>query len=303
MEISTARQSREIDRLPVYVHNDVQGDSKGMTAFSLGLRELGELDSLSRLESPMHRADPRAKLLVTFLFLTAVVSINRYEIVDLLPFAAFPLLTCVVGQVPFSFIARKLLFTAPFILIFGAFNPIFDTAPIQVLGGIALSGGWISYMSIVIKFQLTVAAAFALIAVTGMNPLCGAALRIGVPKLFVTQLALLYRYLFVLSAEAQRMQRAAALRSPGRNGMSLSLFGSLVGHLLLRTLDRAQRIYLAMRCRGFDDRFPLLCPMKIRRSDGLFVIGWTSFFVAVRFLHLPDLIGRVVLLAISSVNS
>jgi len=266
-----------------------------MTRLHTGALEIGELDALSRRDSSAHRLDPRAKLLATAVFLATVVSWGRYEIVGLLPLAAFPLVLGAIGRVPCGFVARKLLIAAPFVLVLGAFNPIFDTAPRELAAGIEISGGWISYLSIVLRFGLTVAAALALVAVTGMNRLCAAASILGAPRIFVTQLALLYRYLFVLAAQAQRMSRAAELRAPGRRRMSIALFGSLVGHLLLRTFDRAQRIHLAMRCRGFDGDIPLVRPMRFGPWDAAFLAGWIAFFAAVRVFRLPDLLGGLVL--------
>jgi len=265
-----------------------------MTGLHTGALEIGELDALSRRDSPAHRLDPRAKLIATAAFLATAVSWGRYEIVGLVPLAAFPLLLCAIGRVPFGFVARKLLIAAPLVLVLGAFNPIFDTAPRELVAGFEISGGWISYLSIILRFGLTVGAALALVAVTGMNPVCAAAQRLGAPRIFVSQLALLYRYLFVLAAQVQRMQRAAALRAPGRKRLSLALFGSLVGHLLLRTLDRAQRIHLAMRCRGFDGQIPLLRAMRFGLVDAAFVAGWIAFFAAVRFFDLPEIVGRLV---------
>ena len=46
--------------------------------------------------------------------------------------------------------------------------------------------------------------------------------------------------------------RRGALRSFGRRGMGWRVYGQMLGQLLLRTFARAQRIYLAMKCRGFD---------------------------------------------------
>ena len=68
----------------------------------------------------------------------------------------------------------------------------------------------------------------------------------------VTQLLLLYRYIFVLGDEARRMAQARRLRSFGRRGMGWRVYGQMLGQLLLRTFARAQRIYLAMKARGFD---------------------------------------------------
>jgi cobalt/nickel transport system permease protein len=266
-----------------------------MASLHTGALEMGALEALSRQDSAVHRLDPRAKLLATIAFLAVVVSWGRYEVLGLVPFAAFPLVLCAAGRVPFGFVARKLLIAAPFVLLLGAFNPIFDTAPRELAGGVAISGGWMSYLSIVLRFALTVAAAIALVAVTGMNPVCAAAERLGAPRIFVSQLALLYRYLFVLAAQAQRMQRASELRAPGRRRLPIALFGSLVGHLLLRTLDRAQRIHVAMRCRGFEGQIPLLRPMRFGPADAAFLAAWIAFFAAVRFLHLPEIIGRLAL--------
>jgi cobalt/nickel transport system permease protein len=260
-----------------------------------GALEIGELDALSRRDSPAHRLDPRAKLLATIAFLAVVVSWGRYEILGLVPFAAFPLVLCVAGRVPFGFVARKLLIAAPFVLVLGAFNPIFDAAPRELAAGVAIPGGWISYLSILLRFGLTVGAALALVAVTGMNPVCAAAERLGAPRMFVTQLALLYRYLFVLAAQSQRMHRASELRAPGRRRLPLALFGSLMGHLLLRTLDRAQRIHVAMRCRGFDGEIPLLRPMRFGLTDATFLAVWIAFFAAVRFFDLSGIVGRLAL--------
>jgi cobalt/nickel transport system permease protein len=266
-----------------------------MVSLHTGALEIGTLDAISRRDSPAHRLDPRAKLLATIAFLAVVVSWGRYEILGLVPFAAFPLVLCAAGRVPFGFVAHKLLIAAPFVLVLGAFNPIFDTVPRELATGIEIPGGWISYLSILLRFGLTVGAALALVAVTGMNPVCAAAERLGAPRIFVAQLALLYRYLFVLAAQAQRMQRAAELRAPGWKRPSIALFGSLVGHLLLRTLDRAQRIHLAMRCRGFDGQIPLLRPMRFGPRDAVFLAAWIAFFAAVRFFDLSDIVGRFAL--------
>ena len=48
------------------------------------------------------------------------------------------------------------------------------------------------------------------------------------------------------------MGQARRLRSFGRRGMGWRVYGQMLGQLLLRTFARAQRIYLAMKCRGFD---------------------------------------------------
>ena len=37
--------------------------------------------------------------------------------------------------------------------------------------------------------------------------------------------------------------------------------------LLVRSLERAERVLCAMKCRGFSDRFPVLDALHFRRID------------------------------------
>ena len=133
----------------------------------------------------------------------------------------------------------------------GIANPLFDQAAVPIAPGLSIAAGWLSFLSIVLRFLLTTAAALLLVASTGMPAIAEALRQLRLPAVFVTQLQLLYRYLFLLGDEALRMERARDLRSCGRRGTGLWVGGTLLGALLLRTLARATRIHDAMLLRGF----------------------------------------------------
>jgi cobalt/nickel transport system permease protein len=88
-----------------------------------------------------------------------------------------------------------------------------------------------------------------------------------------------------------RLVRARALRSFSGRGHGWRIFGHLVGQLLLRTLARAQRIHLAMLCRGFDGEIRINRTLRIGRREVAFVLGWCSLFLLLRCVHLPRLLG------------
>ena len=77
--------------------------------------------------------------------------------------------------------------------------------------------------------------------------------RARVPAILVSILALMYRYLFVLVDEAQRMRRARASRTfrPGRWWRWHAL-ATVIGQLFVRSTERAERIYAAMIARGWS---------------------------------------------------
>ena len=77
--------------------------------------------------------------------------------------------------------------------------------------------------------------------------------------------------------------------------MGMRVYGSMLGSLLLRTLDRAQRIHLAMSCRGFDGHIRTIRSLAIQPADMVFVGGWAAFFLAARLYNLPRLLGSFVM--------
>jgi cobalt/nickel transport system permease protein len=265
-----------------------------MTGNENQLFSLNYLDILSRQDTAMHRLDPRAKVLTVCAFIIAVVSFGKYEVSALLPFFLFPAVIIGSGNLPAVYLAQKILVILPFALLIGIANPVFDREVQLRIGAVAVSGGWISCCSIVLRFVLTALAALILIATTGFTGVCAVLERFGLPRVFTVQLLFIHRYLFVLTDEAARMSRARALRSFGIRGMRLKTFCPLVGHLLLRTIDRAQRIYLAMVSRGFSGSFKVSSTLCFGRREAAFTAGWIAAFILLRLVNLPQALGRAV---------
>ena len=255
--------------------------------------DIGYVDTLSSQQTAVHQLDPRAKLLTTLVFVVTVVSFDKYEISSLIPFFIYPVVLCAIGNIPPSFLIKKLVLVSPFAILLGIFNPLLDREILIRLGGLEISGGWVSFASILIRFVLTVGVALTLIAVTGFNAVCMALEKLKVPKIFVVQLLFLHRYMFVLVDEAARIFRARSLRSFGGEGSGIKSFGSIVGQLLLRTIDRAQRIYLAMSCRGFEGHIHVMRKQRIGSREVGFIVGWSLIFILMRFYNLPVLMGRI----------
>ncbi len=253
----------------------------------------GALDDLAGGDSPVHRLDPRAKVLATAAFIVAVASFGRYEVAALVPFALFPVALLALGGIPAGFILRRMLAALPFVLVLAALNPVLDRAPMAALGPVTVSGGWVSFASILLRFALTVGAALVLAATTGMDGVCTGLERLGAPRALTQQVAFLHRYAFVLGSEAVRIHRARSLRAFGRK-VSPREFAFLAGHLLLRAWDRARRIHVAMLSRGYDGHLPTRRALVWRRRDVVFAAGWVGLFVVLRLWNLPRLLGELV---------
>lgn len=258
------------------------------------LDHLRRLDDLAQADTFLHRLHPAVKILVTAAFLITLASYGKYDLASMLPLALYPAAMIGIGRLPWGYFAERLLFLAPFVLMLALANPLLDPAPAIWLGPWTVSGGWLSCLSILLRFVLAVTAVLILVASTGMNDIGAALRRAGVPSVLVLQLLLLYRYLSLLLEEAYRLEQSYVLRAGGSSGIAPRAWGSLAGLLLLRTYSRAQRIYEAMLCRGFDGRLHFGRDRNLSGSSLGYLGFWLAYFVLARGDNLPARLGTLI---------
>jgi len=239
-----------------------------------------------------HKIDPRAKLLVTIIFIGMVLSYHKYEVISLIPFFSYPLIFILGGKIPFKLVFKRALLVSPFVLLIAIFNPFLDRAALYTLNGLEISGGLVSFFSIILRFFLTISSIIILLASTKFETFCFSLQKLKAPSIFVVQLLLMWRYIFVLLEETARMVRAYFLRNFNlKKGIKFRIYIYILGNLLLRSLARAQRIYLAMLSRGFQGKIMIIDDQKFGVREIFYVSGWTLFFVGLRFLNLPYKMG------------
>ena len=248
------------------------------------------LDELSKRGVGLSRIHPLTQLATTFAFLIIVVSFDAREITGLLPLVLFPSILFIVNEIPLKPILLRLAFALPFVLGIGILNPLFDRQPI-IIGTLTLARGWFTFLSIFMKGILTILAALLLLSSCGLPNLAKSLRILKVPKFLVLQLLLTYRYITVLMEEVFRILTAYALRAPGQKGVGYKAWGSLLGQLLLRTFDRAERIYQAMRLRGFDGDYSDKPIGRIKPGDIFYGLFWISYFLLARWMNIPEFLG------------
>ena len=258
-------------------------------------RAYDELDTLERLArggSLIHRLDARTKILVTGAYLLCLLSVPVHDLPVLLGMAVFPVFWTVWSGINASFLLKRACLTLPFAVLIGIFNPLFDTSPAMRLGAWTVTGGWISFASIVLRAVLAAWAALLLLTTTGFFSLCRGLRQMKVPAVFTTQLLFVFRYIFVIAEEAMRMLRARALRNPQRRRETLGHWSSLVGTLLLRSFERAERLHQALLSRGFTGEFRIRGREWFAWRDALFLLLVLGLLLVLRFGHPAERIGR-----------
>ena len=262
--------------------------------------EFRSLDTSANQDQWMNRLHPLVKLFLTILYITVTVSFSRYQLAGLLCMAIYPLVGFTVGEISFAGCLKRLRIVLPLVCMVGIFNPLFDREVVLHIGSLAVTGGVLSMITLMIKGVLTVLASYLLIVTTSIEKICHALRLIHVPKVLVTEILLIYRYVTVLLSEAGRITKAYSLRAPGQKGVAFKAWGPLLGQMLLRSMDRAEVLYESMCIRGFNGEFPggaertpadSAGARRARRASLCWLFFWTAVFLIIRFVPLAEWLG------------
>jgi len=257
-------------------------------------KALREIDTLSRKASEdnfCNNIHPLVKLILTITYISVTASFNKYDFYGLISLSIFPLIVFISGRLSFKETLYRLRVVIPFVVFIGLFNPILDREVFREINGFVITGGMISFVTLVIKGLLTVFASYFFIATTTIEKLCYALKIIHFPNILINQILLIYRYVTVLLTEVKRITQAYELRAPNQRGVNFKVWGSLVGNLLLNTVDRAQEVYESMCLRGFESNSLLSSTISFKLSDFLILMFGVVIIICLKIFPVLTLIG------------
>lgn len=247
------------------------------------------LDPYHHRPSLIHGLDARVKLPLTLAFILSIALTRQGAWPAFILLAALLLSAELASEVGVRYYLSRSLIALPFAL---AALPVLFTLPGSEIARLPFdltitAPGLTRFTSILLKSWLSIQAALVLTATTPFPGLLAAMRSLRIPRLLVSIFSLMWRYLFVMAAEVQRMLRARASRSaslPGRPSGGTLVWrargtGAMAGTLFLRSLDRSDRIYSAMLARGYDGEvrtlpLPALSGLSwIVLTAGLLILG------------------------------
>ena len=255
--------------------------------------ELRELDDLAAEDSPVPRLNPLCKLLVTVFYIVTVVSFPKYDLSGLVIMVLYPVVLFQAAGIPVSLCFHKLRVVLPLVCAVGLVNPFLDHTPLIPLGTLTITGGVVSMVTLMLKGVFSLMASFLLIATTSIDTLCAALRMLHVPDIFTTLLLLTYRYIGVMIEEVSIMTESYSLRAPGQKGIHISAWGSFLGQLLLRSMDRAEALYQSMLLRGFRGDYYYADVPPCGVSGVIYGIVCIGAFLFARWFDLPVLLGSL----------
>lgn len=247
-----------------------------------------ELTGLAGDESsPIHRLDPRAKIIgliaITVIAVSAPIGLWPVYVAC----ASALVAVAFAARIPVVEIYRRVRWVLPLILAAAILLPVFRTGGESwELGPLTIHAEGLAVFGAVAAKATIGTVSAAILAMTTTFPSVLRGLEVmRVPKLFVLVAGFMYRYIFVIVEEFGRLR--ASISSRGyrpRNALQVAPLGRAATAMFLRTYDRGERVHRAMLARGYTGSMPQLDPLVLERRDVLFAGGLVTTLLAARIV-------------------
>ncbi|MBU0549378.1 MAG: cobalt ECF transporter T component CbiQ [Candidatus Omnitrophica bacterium] len=199
-------------------------------------------DKFADLDTPLSRLPIKFKIIfcLSFVFLIAVTPIQLSSLFWI--YGLLLALLIFLSRIPLLFLLKRMATILPFLILVAISIPFIH------------KNGWVIFTSCLIRAALIILSLILLIQTTRFSKLLDALNGLKVPQLIIMLLSFMYRYLFVLEDQILRKKRALDARSAGMQGwQALKSTANMAGSIFIHTYERAERVYLAMCARGYNN--------------------------------------------------
>lgn len=227
--------------------------------------------------SAIHMAHPGMRIVCAFIFSVSGALVQGLSAgISVL---AAGVVFSILARLNFGLIIKRLMVVNFFVAFLWIFIPFSHQGHevFRVYGFTATREGIYFALLITLKSNGIVLALTSFLATMPVQILGAGMQSLRIPESFCRLFSFTYRYVHVIRDEYVRLNRAAVMRgfAPGNNLRTYRTYAWLLGMLLVRSWDRAQRVWQAMLCRGFNGKFYVLRRFRLTLSD------WALFgFVA-----------------------
>ena len=251
------------------------------------------IDNNSNNNNILNKIHPLVKLIISVIYILFLTSINKYNLTITLAMSIYLIVVSIIGDLSIKNCIKRLKIVLFFLIIIGIANPILDRQVVTFIGIIPITTGMISALTLILKGIFAIISSYFLIVTTGVENICYALKKLHIPNILITIFMLIYRYIIVFLKEVQKIWIAYSLRAPKQKGIHFKAWGSMIGSLMIRSIDKAEVIYQAMELRGFSPDNFFMKNQKIDRTSIIYFMAGLLLLLIIRFMPIFDLIGNV----------
>lgn len=232
--------------------------------------------------SLLEKLDPRTRILSVLVFSAVTVSLSSLLVLSLCLATSLTLL--LISRQPLRPTLKRMAAMDGFILFMLVLLPftIPGTTLFTVLSSSFSAEGLHKATQIALRANATILALLILVGTLEPVTFGHALRRIKTPENLVHLMMFTLRYISILHEEYTKLRDAMKMRGfrPANSLHTYRSLGYLVGMMLIRSIDRSERILGAMKCRGFTGKIHLLSTMAFTRADTFFAAASFTLFCA-----------------------
>jgi len=217
--------------------------------------------------------DPRGRIVAVAIFAVAVVAMNQLLALSFALGFSFVLMM-EAGLPPLRTMKRVAAMDGFIILMILMLPFTMPGDEIFSIWGLSASQQGLDHaIRIGLKANAIVLMTMTLLGTLEPVTLGHALYRLKLPEKLVLLLLFTVRYIDVIHEEYQSLRKAMRVRcfQSKANLHSYQSFGYLIGMMLVRSMERSERIMQAMKCRGFSGRLEIIDVLKFQPKDALFL--------------------------------
>lgn len=264
-----------------------------MNKIEEAIYEIHSIDNKANADFIINKIHPLVKLLISAIYIILLTSIDKYDLITTFAMSIYLIVISIIGNLSIRDCIKKVKIMFVCLIAIGIANVIFDRNIIIYIGGISITTGMVSMITLILKGVFSIISAYLLIVTTKIEDICCALKQIHMPNILITIFMLIYRYIVLFLKEVQRLWTAYSLRAPKQKGFNYKAWGSMIGNLMIRSIDKAEIVYESMEIRGFTpDTFFAKKQRLDRKSCIYFILDILLLFI-IRFIPIFNIIGNL----------
>lgn len=257
------------------------------------IQTIHRLDMKNKNNTFLNNIYPIFKVFITVLYIVLLTSINKYDLLTTLSMSIYLIVIGMIYNITVKEIWQRFKIVLALLVIIGISNPILDRHIIYYIGNLPITTGLISMITLILKGFFSIISSYFLILSTNIEEICSGLKKIHLPDILIITIMLIYRYIILFLKEVQRIWTAYSLRAPKQKGINYKVWGSMIGSLMIRSIDRANIVYQSMELRGFNTENYFNDEYKIDKKSVLYLILSFIIILIIRYIPIFELIGNL----------
>ncbi len=227
------------------------------------------LDEYSGLDTWLHEIDPRVKTVAFFAIVIATMLVPFSNATPLFFYGFLVLFFLVSSRLPAKFVVMRVLGILPFVFVLALSFFLYGSANRFSLLGY-----------IMVKAVLAVLCMILLVSTTHFVDLLKGFEKLRCPVLIIMVFSFMYRYVYLFIDELMKINQAREARSVGaRPWLKIRTLANMVGHLLIRSYERGEGVYLAMCSRGYEGKSRSAHELSQKKIDVIFAVSVSVYLI------------------------